>query len=55
MDRTINQKVVAELTELKKLGVRVPAKVLKSAAIADLTEYSNMSIADLADLLLMLG
>jgi hypothetical protein len=51
----INQEVVAELTELKKLGVRVSAKVIKKAASADLSEYSNMSVSEIADLLIMLG
>jgi len=51
----INQEVVAELKELKKLGVRVPAKVIKNAATADLTEYNNMTVSELADLLIALG
>ena len=52
---TINQQVVAELTELKKLGVRVKASIIKSAETADLNEYDNMSISEIADLLIDLG
>ena len=51
---TINQQVVAELQELKSLGVYVPAKVIKKAATADLSEYSNMSVSEIADLLIAL-
>jgi len=52
---TINQQVVAELKELKKLGVRVKASVIKSAETADLSEYDNMRVSEIADLLIMLG
>ena len=52
---SINQEVVAELKEMKKLGIRVPAKVLKNAQTADLSEFSNMKISELADLLIDLA
>ena len=52
---SINEQVVAELKELKKLGVRVKTSVIKNAETADLSEYDNMSVSEIADLLMMLG
>lgn len=52
---TINEKVVAELKAMKEIGMRVPAKVIKSAATADLSEYDNMSVSEIADLLIDLA
>ena len=52
---SINQEVVTELKELQKLGVRVKASVIKKAETANLSEYDNMTVSEIADLLIMLG
>lgn len=46
--------VYLELTEMKKLGIRVPAKALKMALDPSTDEYSNMRISDCADRILNL-
>ena len=51
----INQKVVAELKAMKEIGMRVPAKVIKAAETADLSEYDNMRASEIADLLIDLA
>ena len=51
----INQQVIAELKAMKEIGMRVPAKVIKSAATMDLSEYDNMSVSEIADLLIALA
>jgi hypothetical protein len=51
----INQKVVAELKAMKEIGMRVPAKAIKAAETADLSEYDNMRASEIADLLIDLA
>jgi hypothetical protein len=46
--------VYLELTEMKKVGVKVPAKALKMAHDPSTDEYSNMRVSDCADLILNL-
>ena len=50
----MNTEVTQELNALKECGVTVPAGAIK-AAKGDLSDYDNMSISDLADLLIMLN
>ena len=52
---SINQQVVAELKAMKEIGMRVPAKVIKSAETADLSGYDNMKASEIADLLIDLA
>lgn len=52
---TLNKRVVAELKAMKEIGMRVPAKVIKSAETADLREYDNMKASEIADLLIALA
>jgi hypothetical protein len=52
---TINEEVVRELRELKKLGVMVKDKTIKMAESSDLSEYDNMSVSEIADLLILLA
>jgi len=54
-EMSINKQVLAELKEMKNLGVYVKASVIKKAETADLNEYNNMTISEIADLLIMLG
>lgn len=53
---TILENVKLELNEMKKLGMRVPAKLLKSidSKEAEVNEYreGGMSISEIADLLI---
>lgn len=52
---TINQQVVAELTAMKECGMRVPKKAFAMAESEDMTQYDNMSISEIADLLIDLA
>jgi hypothetical protein len=47
--------VLAELTELHRLGVRVPSKAFALLDQEDLDEYDNMSVSEIADLLIELA
>jgi hypothetical protein len=47
--------VLAELTELHRLGVRVPSKAFALLDQEDLDEYDNMSASEIADLLISLS
>ncbi len=47
---TINQQVIKEMQELKKLGVSIPVKAFKLAT-QDLSEYDNLSVSRIVDLL----
>lgn len=47
--------VLAELTELHRIGVRVPSKVFALLDQEDLDEYDNMSVSEIADLLIELA
>lgn len=51
----INQEVVSELKAMKEIGMRVPAKVIRSAQTADLSGYENMKASEIADLLIDLA
>ena len=51
----INEQVVADLEELKKIGVHVKPKVIKVAKIMDLSEFGNMLINEISDLLIALN
>jgi hypothetical protein len=49
---TFSENVIQELTELKRLGVKVSARALAKAADKEhLAEYENMSVTECADLL----
>lgn len=49
---TINQQVVAELQAMKEIGMRVPKKAFAMAASEDMAEYDNMSVSEIADLII---
>lgn len=51
---SLNEQVLSELTEMKKVGIKVPAKLIKTALDIDLEEYKDMSISEIADLLIEL-
>ena len=51
----INQKVIAELKAMKEIGLRVPKKVFAFAESKDMTQYNNMSISEIADLMVELA
>jgi len=51
----INQKVIAELKAMKEVGLRVPKKVFAFAESEDMTQYNNMSISEIADLMIELA
>ena len=51
---TINTEVMKELAALKECGVTVNRAVFESAK-GDLSDYDNMGISELADLLIMLN
>ena len=50
---TRNEEVLQELSSLRGIGVHISDAVVK-AAEGDLSEYDNMSITDLVDLLIIL-
>ena len=48
--------VSLELSEMKKIGMRVPAKAIKMAKDPNvIAEYDNMGVSELADLLISLA
>lgn len=48
--------VSLELSEMKKIGMRVPAKAIKMAKDPSvIAEYDNMGVSELADLLISLA
>ena len=51
---TINEQVKSELHAIKVLGIRVPKAAFKLAD-EDLSEYDNMSVSEIADLLIELA
>ena len=51
----INQKVISELKAMKEVGLRVPKKVFAFAEFEDMTQYNNMSISEIADLMVELA
>lgn len=45
--------VVNELNEMKKIGIKVPKKVITMAKdLTEMAEYDNMSVSECASLLL---
>ena len=56
MKWNFSQEVTKELSELKKVGVRVPKKAFDMAKDeSKMKEYENMKIGECADLLIMLA
>ena len=51
----INQKVISELKSMKEVGIRIPKKVFAFAESEDMTQYDNMSISEIADLMIELA
>jgi hypothetical protein len=47
--------VLAELKEMKRVGMRVPPQAFEQLAQADLDEYDNMSASEIADLMIELA
>jgi hypothetical protein len=53
---SLSQEVVLELTEMKKIGMRVPTKAIKLARDeAQVAQYDNMRVSEIADLLISLA
>ncbi len=48
----LNQSVVKELEEMKKIGMTVEDEVIEYAKTADLSEYNSMKVGEIADLLI---
>jgi hypothetical protein len=53
--QTAKQQVLNELSAMKKVGIRVPAKAVKMVKAEDdnMQEYSNMSVSEIADLFIL--
>jgi hypothetical protein len=51
----IRKAVLAELTAMKEIGMRVPKKAFKLAETEDMDTFSCMSISEIADLLIDLA
>lgn len=54
-DTVINQKVISELKAMKEVGIRIPKKVFAFTESEDMTQYNNMSISEIADLMIELA
>ena len=54
MSSSLNESVLKELEALKFVGIPI-ADAVFDLARGDLSEYDNMNISDLADLLIMLN
>ena len=54
-DIVINQKVISELKAMKEVGIRISKKVFAFAESEDMTQYNNMSISEIADLMVELA
>ena len=54
MNESINSQVYAELNELKNSGIKVSKKTF-AMCHENLSEYENMNVSDIADLLRDLG
>lgn len=52
---TINENVIKDLNELKKIGVEIPQKAFDMAKNDDLSEYDNMSVTETTDLIISLA
>lgn len=48
----IRKAVLAELTAMKEIGMRVPKKAFKLAETEDMSTFDCMSISEIADLLI---
>jgi hypothetical protein len=54
--KKFSEMIVKELTEMKKIGMRVPKKAITYASNPDLvSEYMNMKVSEAADLVLDLA
>ena len=51
----IRKAVLAELNAMKEIGMRVPKKAFKLAETEDMSAFDNMSISEIADLLIDLA
>ncbi len=47
--------VLAELKEMKRIGMNVPPAAFDLLVQEDLEDYDNMSVSEIADLLIDLG
>lgn len=52
---TLRSRVMAELKEMKRVGLRVPPQVFDLLVEEDLDEYENMSPSEIAELLIELA
>jgi hypothetical protein len=52
---TLRSQVLAELKEMKRVGLRVPPQAFDLLVEADLAEYDNMSASEIAELLIELA
>jgi hypothetical protein len=51
----LHAEVLAELTEMHRVGIRVTSQVFALLDQTDLEEYDNMSVSEIADLLIELA
>jgi hypothetical protein len=51
----LRSEVLAELKEMKRVGLRVPPQAFDLLVEADLAEYDNMSASEIADLMIELA
>jgi len=51
----LRSEVMAELKEMKRVGMRVPPKAFDLLVEEDLDDYDNMSASEIADLLIELA
>lgn len=54
MMKKLNEQVTSELLALQDLGIPMPPNLIAYVADMDLREYDNMSVGEIADLLIML-
>lgn len=47
--------VLAELKEMKRVGMRVPPQAFEQLVEADLEEYEDMSVSEIAELMIELA
>ena len=51
----MKNKILKELNAMREIGIRVPQSAYALLDTEDLDQYDNMSVSDLADLLIQLS
>ena len=52
---SLRSQVMAELKEMKRVGLRVPPQAFEQLVEADLEEYEDMSVSEIAELMIELA